>query len=56
MTRGRADDLTGAVAEFAGLEEFMDTPHPFNVAEDPTALKNTRTVVNQLTVLEVEWD
>jgi hypothetical protein len=35
---------------------WRDTPHPFNVAEDSTALKNTRTMVNQLTVLEVEWD
>jgi ABC-type polysaccharide/polyol phosphate transport system ATPase subunit len=35
---------------------WRDTPQPFNVAEDPTALKNARAVVNQLTVLEVEWD
>ncbi|MCA1612612.1 MAG: ATP-binding cassette domain-containing protein [Acidobacteria bacterium] len=35
---------------------WRDTPQPFDVAEDPTALKNTRTMVNQLTVLEVLWD
>jgi ABC-type polysaccharide/polyol phosphate transport system ATPase subunit len=52
----KAAVIDAATFQPLALLGWRDAPQPFDVAEDPTALKNTRTMVNQLTVLDVEWD